>query len=340
MIIQVRRAETRVGRGIVDALRAEGVHEVRVGDDGPEACDVVLDAGLRPAGIDAVRAALEGGSHWVDLCWRRGWASEVAALDERARELDRAAVCSAGAFCGLTDPFVRAASEKLVRTNEVLLGVAAGDPGELDEESFAMLLEDRDRTVRMLIGGEWSERRFFGDTRTFFFPKPFGDRQGSNVDVVDLEHFTGKGVRSASVRLTVAPPSGLALKAARAFLALAHRGRIREPERKPARVASWLRRLGGRGPWCLGIVVRGLGDTRLPVESRTAFAPPKGRAEVLSVAPALEIVRSLAESPRPGAGPPNGRVAAKDLESRLATFGVGIVRGDLGGWRGEAVPRS
>lgn len=333
MKIRIRCAEGRVGRAVLAAVESEPGFEVVT-----SGADVVLDAGCSPAGIEAVTSAIEAGEHWVDLCWQRAWAESIAELDESAKAKGRAVVSSAGAFCGLTDPFVRSAADEMVRVNEVQLGLAVGSGAGLDAGSMAGFLAGRERTIRMLIGGEWSEREFYGDRRTFGFPPPVGDLVGGNADCADLVAFTQRPVRSASVRLTVSPPSGLAERGARTFLAWARRGWIKSPEQRPEKVMGWIDRLGGTKPWALAIAVRGIGSTRLPLEMRFGFVPPKDRPEALSVAPAIETLRGIDADPRPGAGPCSGRVERSALIERLSAAGVDIVQGGLGGWRGPIAP--
>ncbi|QDU84466.1 hypothetical protein Pla163_15760 [Planctomycetes bacterium Pla163] len=328
MKIRIRSSNTLVGRAVLAAVQSEPDFDVV-----EQGADVVLDTGCVPAGIEAVTSALEAGEHWVDLCWQRAWAESIAELDAVAKEKGRAVVVSAGAFCGLTDPFVRSAADQMVRVNEVQLGLAVGSGSGLDSGSMGQFLAGRERTIRMLIGGEWSEREFYGDRRAFGFPPPVGDLFGGNADCADLFAFTQRPVRSASVRLTVAPPSGLAERGARTFLSWVRRGWIKSPEERPEKVMGWIDRLGGTKPSALAIAVRGIGSTRLPLEMRFGFVPPVERPEVLSVAPALETLRSLAADPVPGAGPCSGRVERTALSERLRRGGVEIVEGDLGGWR-------
>jgi hypothetical protein len=333
MLVRVDRAHTRLGKSVVEVLRRESGIEVTTEADAG-GVDLVLDAGLAPVGRAAVERELAAGRHFVDACWQRSWATEVAGLDALAKERGRSVVCAAGSFCGLTDPFARANAEQMVRVNEVLLGLAVGDALELDDESMAMLLAGRDRTIDMLIGGERTQRRFHGDRRAFGFPPPIGDQFGANIDVPDLEVLTGRGVRAASVRLTVAPQSNLASQGARLFLSLAHRGFVKAPERNPLRWKRWVRRLSGaRKPWALAVVLRGIAPNRLPLELRNAFVPPDGRPEMLSVAPLVEAVGAIARGAEPGAGPCAGRLERGALLARLTSLGVKVFGGDFGGWK-------
>lgn len=329
MRVLVERGDRPLGRALATALAADP--KVEVVPEATDGVDVVVDAGIAPAGLERVERALESGAHWVDLCWERAWAAEVGGLTEVAARTGRSAVCAAGAFCGLTDPYVRAAALELVRVNEVQLGVTVGSGRELDPESVARLLAGRERSIRMLIGGAWSERAFFGDRRAYGFPPPVGDRFGGNVDCVDLHAFTERPVRSASVRLTVALPTTRAERASRLFMNFVRRGWISEP--RAASVRAWLDRLGGSADSALAISVRGIGSTRLPVERRIGFLPPKDAPHVLSVAPALEAVLALAAEAEPTAGPCVGRIDRDALAARLAAAGVRTATGDLGGWR-------
>jgi|GEM_PF-6200194 len=327
--VRVEHDDTPLGRALVAAIDAqEGLERAR-----GEACDAVVDAGVEPAGLERVRAALDAGSHWVDLCWERGWSEEVATLDEHAKSVERAAVCSAGAFCGLTDPFVRASADEMVRVNEVQLGLTVGSGAEIDPSSMGRFLAARDASIEMLIGGEWSKREFYGDRRAYGFPPPIGERFGGNADCTDLAVFTQRPVRSASVRLTVAPPSPRAERASRRFLDWVGKGRIKE-DGMVARALGALDRYGKNGPSALAISVRGIGPTRLPLELRTGFVAAPGSARAFSVAPAIEALLAIAKEPNPGAGPCVGRLDRAALEARLTAAGVTVTTGDMGGWKG------
>jgi hypothetical protein len=333
MLVRVDRAHTRLGKFALEVLRKEPGVDVTT-DGSASGVDVVVDAGLAPVGRAVVERELAAGRHFVDACWQRAWAKELLELDAFAKERGRAAICAAGTFSGLTDPFARQGAEQMVRVNEVLLGLAVGDARELDDESMALLLAGRERTIEMLIGGERTVRRFHGDRRAFGFPPPIGDQFGANVDVPELETFTGRGVKSASVRLTVSPQSKRASQLTRLFLSLSHRGWIKSPENAPA---TWKARLaavaGGGKPWCAAVILRGIGSNRLPLELRHAFIPPAGRPEALSAAALVETVLVLQGSPVAGAGPCAGRVNATKMSARLKALGVQRFGGDFGGWK-------
>jgi hypothetical protein len=333
MFVRVDRAHTRLGKLVLELLGREAGVTVTT-DVGASGVDAVVDTGIAPVGRAVVERELGAGRHFVDACWQRAWSKEVASLDALAKERGRAAICAAGTFSGLTDPFARHSAEQMIRVNEVLLGLAVGDATKIDDESMALLLEGRERTVEMLIGGERTVRRFHGDRRAFGFPPPIGDQFGANVDVPDLESFTGRPVKSASVRLTVSPQSKRASQLTRAFLSFAHRGWIAAPEKKAAKWKARLASVAGRGkPWCVAVVLRGLGQNRLPLELRHAFVPPAERPESLSAAALVETVLALRDSPAAGAGPCAGRVTAKKLDERLKALGVQRFGGDFGGWK-------
>jgi len=333
MFVRVDRAHTRLGKTVLEVLSREPGVGITT-DTSASGVDVVVDAGFAPVGRAAVESELAAGRHFVDACWQRAWSKEIFELDALAKERGRAAICAAGTFSGLTDPFARQSAEQMVRVNEVHLGLAVGDARELDDESMALLLAGRERTVEMLIGGERTVRRFHGDRRAFGFPSPIGDQSGANVDVPDLESFTGRPVKSASVRLTVSPQSKRASQLTRLFLSFAHRGWIKSPESAPAK---WKARLaaaaGGGKPWCVAVVLRGIGTNRLPLELRHAFIPPAGRPEMLSAAALVETVLALQGSPAAGAGPCAGRVNAMKMSERLKALGVQRFGGDFGGWK-------
>lgn len=291
---------------------------------------VVVDASAF-AGRDhaLVRASLDAGAHWLDLSANRAWVGGIGELDDLARERERVALAGAGFFCAGLDALARAAAAPMVRTNEVLVGIAPGGRGRYGPATAAEWLGAHRGPVRMLIGGEWTEREFFGDARFFEHPEPLGAQRSFNLDCADLELFTERPVRASSVRVSLSFQGTLRNRVAERIF----RGAARpDPLASARRWATW-----GGSPDVAGVtmVARGLNDKRLPVEARVSIQGSNPEP-VVETAPAVALVRQLAagEGPEPGAGPCVGAVDEAAFLAALEGHGLTVQRGDLGGWRG------
>jgi hypothetical protein len=306
----------------IDARSAQSVASSASG------CSVVVDASGFEGGrsTDVPEAVLRAGAHWLDLAADRRWVLGIEQLDDLAREHGVRAVSGAGIFCGLADPLVRAGTASMVRVNEVLFGLLPGPRGRWGVAAQEELLGRDGRTVRMSIGGEWTEREFFGDARRFEHPAPFGPQRSFNLDVADLELLTRKPVRSASVRLSLGLGGGLRNRVAEWCLRGGEAGALGRWRR--------LAPLLGQPPGAvLTILMRGVDANRMPMENRLSLID-EGRDCRLEVAAARAWVARLAtDPPEPGAGAATGELDAEPLLTELERGGVSVRRGNLGGWR-------
>ncbi|QDU67835.1 hypothetical protein [Engelhardtia mirabilis] len=343
-----------LGRAIAESLVADGASlrlcgrdaRAQAGTAGAETCvldtaqpatwpaalegvGLVIDAS-RFAGRDLAlpRAALLAGAHWLDVSAARSWVLGMDGLNDLARERGRVALAGAGFFCGGLDALARAAAAPMVRVNEVQVGVAPGARARYGPATADEWLGAGPEKVRMLLGGEWTEREFFGDARAFEHPRPLGAQRSFNLDCADLELLNGYPLKATSVRVSLSFQGSLrnrvaewALRGSRGPLALA----------KLRRLAA----LGG-SPRLAGVtvLVRGLNDKRLPVESRVSLLGETPGLVVETGAARVLARRLIAgEELEPGAGACLGRVTEAEFLESVAGAGLTLHRGDLGGWR-------
>lgn len=299
--------------------------------------DVAIDA-AGPLGRRDLRwaeAALNAGADWLDYAESRERALAIGELDALAQEQGRVALSAAGTFCGLTEPFVREAIDDLVRVNEVLFGLVLGTPQSLGPGSFESFVDALQRPVRMLIGGEWTEREPFGDVRAFPHPAPFGDIKSGNLDGADLEVFTVKGYKAASVRISLAVTSGFKRRMLMRLSRKARAGKLSGLQTWPIKLRKWAGSKSGES--CLSMAVRGINPQRLPQESRLALVAPAGDLSLVTTPVELLVPLLVGDQrPEPGARPCTRVLEAGDLLQALEQRGVRALRGDLGGWRGSA----
>ena len=294
-----------------------------------EGAGLVIDAS-RFAGRDLAlpKAALESGAHWLDVSAARPWVTGMESLNDLAVERGAVALAGAGFFCGGLDALARAAAEPMVRVNELLVGVAGGGRGRYGPATADEWLAAGTGKVRMLIGGEWTEREFFGDARAFEHPQPLGAQRSFNLDCADLELFSGYPIKATSVRVSLGLQGTLRNRVGQWLL----RDRNR-PD--PLATARRLAPLAG-SPRLAGVtmVARGLNDKRLPVESRVSLVGESPGLAVETAAVRVLARRLVAgEELEPGAGACLGRVSETEFLEAVAGEGLKVHRGDLGGWR-------
>lgn len=322
-------------RAAADVAAGLGAEALRLDVDDPttwaaplDGAGLVLDAS-RFSGRDhgLPRAALEAGAHWLDVGARRPWVTGMAALHDLAVERGRVALAGAGFFCGGLDALARAAAAPMVRTNEVLVGVAPGARGRYGPTTADEWLGAARGPIRMLIGGDWTQREFFGDARAFEHAEPLGTQRSFNVDCADLDLLAERPVRATSVRVSLSFQGGLRNRFAAKYL---RGGSGADGLASLRRMA----RLGG-SPSHAGVtmIARGLNDKRLPVEARISIQGQAPGPVVETAAARILAARLVRGEPlEPGAGPCVGRVSEAELLADVAAAGLTVRRGKLGGW--------
>lgn len=296
--------------------------------------DLVIDASaaFRTAGgrtQASQRAALEAGAHWIDLSQERAGVIASSAFDAEAKAKGLALVSGAGLFPGLSAPFVREACQTVKRVNEVLIGWAPGQGLAFGPESELDLACQAGGQAKLLLGGEWSSRRLFGDRRAFFHPEPLGELFSYNLDVPDLELFTGPGFKSASVRVSIgARPWRLRM----ALRALERAAPGLAPEAALAKLRRWSGKPALRGGG-LTLLVRGMDIANNPQERRRAWLFPDAGEGLVATPAVLLARRALAGQLEPGAGPCLSILSVSDLTSELESLGYRQRLGSLGGWQ-------
>ena len=296
--------------------------------------DLVIDASaaFRSGGgrtLAGLRLALEVGAHWIDLSQERAGVLGSGALDAEAKSKGLGLVSGAGLFPGLCAPFVREACQAVKRVNEVSIGWAPGQGLAFGPESELDLACQAGGEAKLLLGGEWSSRRLFGDRRAFFHPEPLGELFSYNLDAPDLELFTGPGFKSASVRVSIGARPWRLRMALRAL----ERSR---PGTQAQTALQTLRRWSGkpapRGGG-LTLLVRGVDIANNPQERRRAWLFADA-GEGFVATPAVQLARrALAGQLDAGAGACLAPLSVPELTSELESIGCRQRLGSLGGWK-------
>lgn len=303
--------------------------------------DLVIDAaaGPRPAEPELAKAALDLGAHWIGVRGVREEILAIRSLEESAAAASRTALAGLGIFPGLVEPFVNLCLKECRRVNEVLLAVALGPGADAGVGSFQELLAQVGKPVRMSIGGEATQRDFWGDRRWIEHPGDVGLRRSQNADAADLALFLERPYRSAGARLSVSL-AGKGDRTLRWWLWLASKGFAKD---LPSRAARLQRRGGGTAgspgpPSSLWVVVRGVDSQSLPLERRLALQTQASLASLASLPARLAARRLLSEESTtgnfgPGARPALGLFSFEDLLASLTAENVTVRRGDVTGWK-------
>lgn len=181
-------------------------------DDGIAACDVLVNSAGYRVNVDAMRACLGAGSHYIDLgglYWMTGRQLELHAEFERAGLL---ALLGMGSSPGKTNVMAVAAARELgADTLEAAHVAAAGrDLDPSDGESFPYALETLvDELVMkpvVIRGGQEVEVEPMEPGGSVGFPEPIGTADTIHTIHSEMRTFRESfGCREGSFRLSLAP---------------------------------------------------------------------------------------------------------------------------------------
>ncbi|HZI90995.1 MAG TPA: saccharopine dehydrogenase NADP-binding domain-containing protein [Thermoleophilaceae bacterium] len=209
----------------LDAERAAAVAELHGGgkaramaadaraglDEVLDGVDVLVNAASYRVNLDAMRACLEAGCHYVDLGGLYHLTGKQLALDGRFREAGLLAVLGMGSSPGKTNVMAVRAVRELGETPERVDVWAGGrdlDPPEGPSYPYAprTLVDELTMAPMAARGGEAVELEPLQDGGTFDFPDPIGE--GETIYTLHSEVRTfpeSFGCTECSFRLSLAP---------------------------------------------------------------------------------------------------------------------------------------
>jgi saccharopine dehydrogenase-like protein len=309
--------------------RALGPEHAGVGADARElaacrrairgaAVAVVCAGPFSALGEAPARAALEEGTHYVDIADDRAYIRRLRALDA---EFTRARLCAAYG-CSSLPAVSSALALSVVRAGDpprrarVTLYIGSANPK--GEASVRAMVERLGRDVRTADGAQPG----FGDPQTVPLPPPFGPRTAYTFDGPEHDLFPALlGVSAVDVRV------GFELPLANAGFALLARTGLHWGRRTAAflaRLATLAPTIGTSGGAVLVELV--WSDGR---RASRALVADEGGQRMASL-PSVVIAHTLAAGPASviGVRPPTDVVAPSDLLSTLGQAGLRIVDGD------------
>jgi hypothetical protein len=231
-------------------LRADCAHAI-------DAADSKLGTLLRKLGVNTVihtagpfqgqqyhvaRAAIEAGSHYLDLADGRAFVTGIKALDAAARAAGVCVLSGVSSLPALSAAVVDQHIRYFKRLDSIAIGISSGAklPGIA---TLRAVLGYCGKPFPVWEKGAWVEAHGLMDRRTFGFPKPIGARLFGRCDVPDL---TLLPLRYPSVR-TVSFHAGFASdtcqKAVEWLASQVRRGRIESAlpyAQALYRVSRWL----------------------------------------------------------------------------------------------------
>jgi saccharopine dehydrogenase-like NADP-dependent oxidoreductase len=324
------------GEAVAATLHGKGsVERVDIEDGRLPACDVVMSA-AGPAyryARRAVAAAVAAGRPYVDLCDDAAAATAAFELDEAARAAGVTAVLGLGCSPGVTNLTAARAARVLDEVEAVHVlhgGTAEASLGGVANLMHMLDLIDGD--VPVVENGELTTARGFAELEPHDFGPPLGVVRTGLIAHPEPVMFARSfpGLRSASVRLGLAPEIANDLLAASAYFGLTSErpttvgGRAVVPREFLAEhLHRYLEeRAGGSEavPFAVQVVVEGRragGCVRLVYRTFEDVALLIGAALALG---AIQLVERRIDDP--GVRTPEQCVDAEAFLAELQTFGV------------------
>jgi lysine 6-dehydrogenase len=173
--------------GAADALastlgRRIAVHRVDVEDDASLAAalsdaDVVLNATYMRWNVRVTRAAIEAGTHLVDLGAYVADTAEQLAFDEQARAAGCRIVPGCGVAPGLTNLLARRGADRLDDVDRIAIYSYITHPITTSPGIVYTRFDASRGTSLVCRDGRLEERASFGDEEIVTFPSPYGPRR-------------------------------------------------------------------------------------------------------------------------------------------------------------------
>jgi len=289
--------------------------------------EVVVDAAgpFQRYGADpyrVVRAALEAGAHYLDLCDEPGFASGIARLDHAAKAANRVALSGVSSTPALSSAVVRNLGRSLNELEMVETAILPGCKAPLGRSTMASVLSQVGEPVAMWRGGRWVTVTGWSQSRQI----PIGDgrtRRASLVSSPDTALFPDFfGAKTVLFRAGLEQRT---LDRCMYLLSL-----LRKPRLVPnlSRAVGPLRAVGkllasiGRDEGAMVVEVTGrrYGEDLVRYWRWTLQAAP-GQGPYVPTIPVRAILRDLGALP-PGARPALAELGLEKLEAAMVDLNV------------------
>lgn len=181
---------------------------VRVDANDPGLADVLrllrVDVVVHTAGpfqgqdYAVARAAIDAGSHYLDLADGRAFVTGIEDLDEAARARGVSVVSGASSVPGLSSAVVDRYAPRFARLESIRMGIASGAraPGLATVRGVFSYCG---KPFRRREGGQWRPTHGWLDLQRHRFPAPVGARWLGSCDIPDLDLFPRRYASATTV---------------------------------------------------------------------------------------------------------------------------------------------
>ena len=187
----------------LDAMRTTGEQLRALG------ADVVINASgpFQAQDYSLARAAIDAGSHYIDLADARAFVCGIAALDEDARAAGVSVISGASSVPGLSSAVVKYIGDGL-ELDEVHIGISPGNSFDPGVATVASIVGAVGRPFKRRMDGAEGVAYGWQHIHRHRFPE-IGARWMGDVDVPDLELLPQHYAQLADVRFTAGLEVGL-----------------------------------------------------------------------------------------------------------------------------------
>lgn len=243
------------------------------------------------------RAAIDAGTHYIDIADGRRFVCDITTLDTAARDAGIAVISGASSVPALSSAVVNAHLHAFSRLDSIDTGISSSEkiPGTA---TVAGVLSYVGKTIDVLRDGKHSQVIGWQGLRRERFGAPAGKRWLGDCDVPDLELFPLQYRQVQTVRFS----AGLGLSVTHLgtwFLSgLTRAGILSRPEK----FASWLRRLAqllerfGNGTSAMYVRMSGIGKNGEDITRRWQLIAQDNDGIHIPCLAAVALCRKLVDS--------------------------------------------
>ena len=138
------------------------------------------------------RAALEAGSHYLDLADDRDFVAGFAQLEDLAKERGLVAISGASSVPALSSAAADALSEDLARCDIIETAILPGNRAPRGRSVVQAILSQVGQPMRVWRGGRWREQPAWSDLTRLDLGTPLDKRWASALGVPDLDLFPAR----------------------------------------------------------------------------------------------------------------------------------------------------
>jgi Saccharopine dehydrogenase NADP binding domain len=271
------------------------------------------------------RAAIDAGSHYVDLADARAFVTGITALDAQAKHAGVAVISGASSVPGLSSAVVQEFARAFDRLDTVEIGISPGNSFDPGVATAASIVSQAGKPHTELRGGERQTVYGWQGLHRHRFPD-IGARWMGNVDVPDLDLLPARYPALQTVRFSAGLEVGLFHLGLWSLSWLVRAGLVRNLGALAApllRTKQTLRFLGSdRGG--MFVTLRGRDRNGAPKELFWHLIARSGDGPYVPAIASVILAKRLAagQGPAPGAQPCFGLFEISEFKSEVADLDI------------------